>query len=437
MSKTYKIQSRLYLVVFCVTVLLSTAFMGIPAAYASSTDENIEEAGDWLQFIIPAAGLVGTYIADDEEGRYQFWKNYASSIAITTIAKGIYSKTRPSSLNKASFPSGHTTSAFAGAGFIDQRYGHLWGSLAYAAAAFVGWSRVHSDNHFADDVLAGASVGLFNSWYWVSPHKSNVSLMPLVKDDGMGVMISVQDPTAIKEDQIEKGKRRRKFRYEMDFGWAFLQKNEITALASTGTTIDLADFNQNDDQLTSAAAYLDWFITDHHTLLFGFWPLESRDTGTFSQPTNFNGVIFPANTPVNSSWRHYYLDVMYYYDFFNKSRWDFRLGIGVTGQWTNFRLATTDGSQFSKVEDSVILPLVHIGGGINITPKWNVDASVTGMYLDTDKYFQGSLTARYQFSKRWNAGIGIGNYSRDIETSKLIEKFRYDTLYLTVSHTFF
>ena len=69
MKKRHKLQHRVYGAIFSITVMLSMATMGIPAAYANSTDENIEKAGDWLQFIIPAAGLAGTYIADDEEGR--------------------------------------------------------------------------------------------------------------------------------------------------------------------------------------------------------------------------------------------------------------------------------------------------------------------------------------------------------------------------------
>ena len=430
-------QNKVYSAILSVIIILSVIFLRIPDAFSSSTDENIETAGDWLQFLIPAAGLAGTYIADDHEGRVQFWKNYISSITITTVAKGFYGKTRPSSRNKASFPSGHTTSAFAGAGFIDQRYGHLWGGIAYGAAAFAGWSRVHSDNHFMDDVLAGASVGLFNSWYWVTPHKSNISLMPLTREDGMGLMISVQDPTKIKEDAIEKGKRRRKFRYELAFGSAFLQKNEITAPSSGGTTFDLADFDKKDDPLTSATATLDWFITDRHALLFSFWPLESRDTGTFKQPTNFNGVIFPANTQLDSAWRHYYLDMIYYYDFFKDRPWNLQLGAGLTGQWTDLKLATSDGSIGSSVDDFVLLPLIHVSGGVNLTQRWSLNALLTGMYLSSDQYFQGNLIAKYQFSKRWDAGIGIGSYLRDIETSDLTEKFRYDNLYLTVSYSFF
>lgn len=418
-----------------VVLLLLGSALRVPVACGES---DLETAGDALQFLIPGAGLVGTYVADDPEGREQFFKSYLSSIGITTVAKGIYGKLRPHTDSKTSFPSGHTTSAFAGAGFIDARYGHLWGSLAYAAAGLTAYSRIDSDSHFMDDVLAGASVGLFNTWYWVTPYKSTVSIMPMAVKNGTGVMISVQDPRFIKEEKVREGQRPRKFRYELAFGSAFLEKNEITAPESSGTTFNLADFNKDDDPLTTAQATFDWFIADRHTVSIFFWPMESRDTGTFSQPVRFGGEEFPANVSVASQWRHYKLDAMYQYDLVVDSSWSLRAGGGISGQWTNIELNTSNTPAISStVEDWVVLPLLSLDAGYDITDKWRVQAAATGMYLDQDKYFSGSLETRYRISQRWEGGIGVGNYSRDIETSKLRENFSYNTLYLTASYTFF
>ncbi len=423
------------LVVTVVLILLGSALQ-VPVARGENRD--LIEAGDYLQVLIPAAGLAGTYVADDPEGRSQFWKTYLSANLITTVGKGVYSKLRPRGTARVSFPSGHTTAAFVGAGFIDSRYGHLWGSIAYSAAALTGYSRIDADAHFADDVLAGASVGLFNTWYWVTPYKSTVSLLPMAVKDGVGVMISVQDPRFVKEEEILEGKRPRKFRYELAFGSAFLEKNEITAPESSGTTFNLADFDKVDDPLTTAQATFDWFIADRHTVSIFFWPMEIRDTGTFAQPVRFGGEVFPANVSVASQWRHYKLDVMYMYDLVVDSPWSLRVGGGISGQWTTIKLNTSNAPVISSaVEDWVVLPLLSLDAGYAITDTWRLQAGATGMYLDQDKYFSGSLEARYRFSQRWEGGIGVGNYSRDIETSELRENFSYNTLYLTASYTFF
>ncbi len=67
-----------------------------------------------------------------------------------------------------SFPSGHTTSAFAFATTISSELarwqpGTRWtvGPVLYTGAALVGASRMYNNKHWASDVLAGAAIGTF------------------------------------------------------------------------------------------------------------------------------------------------------------------------------------------------------------------------------------------------------------------------------------
>jgi membrane-associated phospholipid phosphatase len=67
---------------------------------------------------------------------------------------------------RQSFPSGHTTAAFAFAAALERelRRSHpkvaRWaGPSLYAAAALTGLARMHSDNHWASDVVMGAGIG--------------------------------------------------------------------------------------------------------------------------------------------------------------------------------------------------------------------------------------------------------------------------------------
>jgi undecaprenyl-diphosphatase len=86
------------------------------------------------------------------------------------IIKHIFARTRPFVLNPTvdtvisqpssySFPSGHTCTAFAAATaifFYDRRLG----TVAYAAAALIGFSRNYFYVHFPTDVLCGALLGI-------------------------------------------------------------------------------------------------------------------------------------------------------------------------------------------------------------------------------------------------------------------------------------
>ena len=62
----------------------------------------------------------------------------------------------------SSFPSGHTTFAFAAASAIQAETGARWVPwVVYPAAAAVGWSRVRENEHWLSDVTAGAALGLW------------------------------------------------------------------------------------------------------------------------------------------------------------------------------------------------------------------------------------------------------------------------------------
>jgi hypothetical protein len=70
-----------------------------------------------------------------------------------------------------SFPSGHTSAAFAAAAVaareLDRIHGGddvLVGFATYGPATFVGLSRVFDNRHWASDVIAGAAIGAFAGW---------------------------------------------------------------------------------------------------------------------------------------------------------------------------------------------------------------------------------------------------------------------------------
>ncbi len=70
--------------------------------------------------------------------------------------------------NFRSFPSGHTTSAFAAAAAVSSETARFWpgsrwviGPVLYTGATLVGISRMYNNRHWMSDVLVGAGVGTF------------------------------------------------------------------------------------------------------------------------------------------------------------------------------------------------------------------------------------------------------------------------------------
>jgi len=140
--------------------------------------------------IVPAAAYGLTFKSDNNDGRKQFYKSILSTAAITYGLKKTIKKERPNAKDRESFPSGHTSLTFSSAAFIQKRYGWEYGLPAYAAASFVGWSRVESDNHHVEDVIAGALIGTVSAYWFTTPLKGNIQATPFIEDDTYGLMIN-------------------------------------------------------------------------------------------------------------------------------------------------------------------------------------------------------------------------------------------------------
>ena len=77
----------------------------------------------------------------------------------TTLAKHAVNRTRPDGSDNLSFPSGHTSSAFAMATVAHHHFGPRVWIPAYLVAGGIGVSRIQSNKHNLSDVLAGAALG--------------------------------------------------------------------------------------------------------------------------------------------------------------------------------------------------------------------------------------------------------------------------------------
>lgn len=147
---------------------------------------NSEILGDIFSIAIPVGAYGTSLYLDDKEGQMQFYKSYATSMATTYLLKYTLREKRPDSDNKDSFPSGHTSSAFAGASFLHMRYSLEKGIIPYLAAIFTAYSRVDSNKHHTSDVVAGAIISMLSSYYFVTPYK-NLHITPIYKNDFKGL----------------------------------------------------------------------------------------------------------------------------------------------------------------------------------------------------------------------------------------------------------
>jgi membrane-associated phospholipid phosphatase len=149
-----------------------------------------------------------------------------AATAVAGVVKGVAGRQRPyvdagdpdlfgagrgfSRSSRTSFPSGHTTAAFALAAAATEETRHLWpdhvrlvGSLAYGTAGAVGLARVYDGKHWPSDVVVGAGLGtltgLVTSRYlWRHPHNrldrwlSGAAVTPSPGGDGIALAVRVR-----------------------------------------------------------------------------------------------------------------------------------------------------------------------------------------------------------------------------------------------------
>jgi len=123
-----------------------------------------------------AAGAAAVWVYGvafhDKRGRalgFDLLASDAISAGITELLKSVVGRGRPEANRgsysfqpgrAASFPSGHTTQAFAFAAVLSSTYENPWiTGVAYGAAGLVGIARIRHSAHFATDVAAGALIG--------------------------------------------------------------------------------------------------------------------------------------------------------------------------------------------------------------------------------------------------------------------------------------
>jgi membrane-associated phospholipid phosphatase len=157
-------------------VLLAT---GSDVALAGGT----ENAGTAVAIALPVLAGSLTVYNQDWTGLAELSADTLATVGTAYALKHFVHEERPDHSDFQSFPSDTAALAFAPAQFLWDRYGWEVGLPAYAAAGFVGWSRVDAKKHHWYDVAASAGFAfgfskIFTTRYRARGLDYNASVAP-------------------------------------------------------------------------------------------------------------------------------------------------------------------------------------------------------------------------------------------------------------------
>jgi hypothetical protein len=155
-------------------------------------------------------GMGSHFLATDDRRSFRraasMLKATVYSASTTFLIKYGTQSRRPDGSDRLSFPSGHSTAAFAFATYVTAEHGIAWGAPAFALAALTAASRMNDNRHYLHDVVGGAVVGTVwalgvhavqtrdaNEKGERAQTSSSVQFFPLFADDvlGLGALIEI------------------------------------------------------------------------------------------------------------------------------------------------------------------------------------------------------------------------------------------------------
>ena len=290
----------------------------------------------------------------------------AISFGTTEILKRSIHEGRPDMSNRQSFPSGHTSFAFASATILSREYGYIspWITIGgFTTAASTELLRIQHNKHWMNDLYMGAGIGVMST-----------NLAYFLTDKIFGA-------DAINKPELRKRDVQRLIKFsEKASGFTFVSGTEIG-----DHTIRFADARIKTGASFSAGADVAWFITPNVAAEFLTRVVDAQ-AKVFDTTNIFTGGHLN----------------LYHFDLGAKMSWPFALGKRLsTRTFAGVRMmngdSLTDGTKTYTIPNET---------------KFELGAGITYDCLDTQNYawgftcdyyhtFSHYLKNRYSISSSW------------------------------------
>jgi membrane-associated phospholipid phosphatase len=174
------------------TIVLASSAMCFANPASAKGEKTWDTASSVGAYGLAAVALGLPIVKKDKAGALQAAGSIAATELVTFGLKEGFPELRPDGSNRKSFPSGHTSLAFASAATLYQRQGAKVGIPAMLVAGFVGVARVKADKHHWYDVVVGAGIGAAAGFLITNKPNRQVALMLWGDTKGGGLALAAR-----------------------------------------------------------------------------------------------------------------------------------------------------------------------------------------------------------------------------------------------------
>ncbi len=143
---------------------------------------------------------------------------------------------------------------------------------------------------------------------------------------------------------------------DIESGAVIAGYNNVRIPGDAGTLFSLTD-DLNAKPTTFIRLRAGYTIKSRHTISVLYAPLTVKSDGSATFPIDFEGITFPANTPLDASYTFNSYRITYRYDFVKKPKFEF--GLGFTAKIRDAEIALKGDGLSAKKTNVGFVPIIN------------------------------------------------------------------------------
>lgn len=160
----------------------------------TSQKKRVSHYGDLLgQGLLNGSYIIYQWVSGNSDNASLMFSASFYSTLLTWILKTTVREKRPLGQNRYSFPSGHTSLAFAYGTVLAIQHPWYIGLWGITIASFIGYSRIIDNAHWLHDVIGGATIGASYALGLSGNYSGNnhLVLAPMPTPDLRGIQLKI------------------------------------------------------------------------------------------------------------------------------------------------------------------------------------------------------------------------------------------------------